>query len=108
MVIMDDQSIISEDEEVEMSSNLGEPSVREEDERDEIKEVHKLAQKETARVRIGKLLVFVSILAAAALVSSGTFIFLEKKEDNDYKNSVSIPICTASIPRRSDCISKIW
>jgi hypothetical protein len=95
MIAEDDQTDISEDEEEGMSSAFGEPSEKEEDERDEVKEVHKLAQKETARVRMGKLLVLVSILATAALVSTGTYIFLKKEEDDDYNNSVSIPICRA-------------
>jgi hypothetical protein len=98
MITEDDQTKIEEEEE-EMSSAFGEPSEKEEDERDEVKEVHKLAQKETARVRMGKLLVLVSILATAALVSTGTYIFLKKEEDDDYNDSVSFPICTALTPR---------
>jgi hypothetical protein len=98
MIAEDDQTNSFEDREEEMSSAFGEPSEREEDERDEVKEVHKLAQKETARVRMGKLLVLVSILAAAALVSTGTYIILKKEEDDDYNNSVSIQICTAPTP----------
>jgi hypothetical protein len=95
MVTEDDQTNFSEDDEEEMSSAFGEPSEKEEDERDEVKEVHKLAQKETARVRMGKLLVLVSILATAALVSTGTYIFLKKEEDADYNKSVSIPFISA-------------
>jgi hypothetical protein len=69
-----DHSYISEDEDTQsdMSSEFGESSGKEEDQRDEVKEMHKLAQKETARVHMRKLLVLVSILAAAALVSAGT------------------------------------
>jgi hypothetical protein len=107
MVTKDDHTNISEDEEV-MSSEFGGPSEIEEEERDEVKEVHKLAQRETARVRMGKLLVLVSILATAALVSTGTYIFLKKEEDDDYNNSVSIPICTSRMPRRPDCRLRIW
>jgi hypothetical protein len=98
MIAEDDQTNISEGREEEMSSAFGEPSEKEEDERDEVKEVHKIAQKETARVRMGKLLVLVSILASAALVSTGTYIILKKEEDDDYNNSVSIQICTAPTP----------
>jgi hypothetical protein len=74
----DDHSSTSENEEVEhgMSSEFDdrEPSENE-DQRDEVKEVHKLAQKETTRVRMGKLLVLVFIL--------GTYIFLKKEEDDN-------------------------
>jgi hypothetical protein len=91
MVTEHDETDFSADDEGEMSSAFDEPSEKEEDERDEVKEVHKLAQKETARVRMGKLLVLVSILATAALVSTGTYIFLKKEEDADYNKSVRIP-----------------
>jgi hypothetical protein len=94
MATEDDHTNTSENEEIEtgVSSEFGEPSEKDEDQIDEVKEVHKLAQKETTRVRMGKLLVLVSILAAAALVSTGTYIFLKKEEDDDYNDSVSIPI----------------
>jgi hypothetical protein len=105
MVTDDDQTNISEDDKGEMSSASGEPSEKEEDERDEVKEVHKLSQKETARVRMGKLLVLVSILATAALVSTGTYIFLKKEEDADYNNSVRIPFLAL---RRREYILRIW
>jgi hypothetical protein len=69
--------------------------------RDEVKEVQRLAHKETSHVRMGKLLVLVSILATAALVSTGTYIVLKDQEDDDYTDSVSIENCTASIRRMS-------
>jgi hypothetical protein len=95
MVTDDELSDIAEDEEIDngVSSEFGEKSDDEEDEpkeRDEVKEVKRLAHKETSHVRLGKLLVLVSILATAALVSTGTYIVLKDQEDDDFTHSVSI------------------
>ena len=51
--------------------------------------VKKIAAAETRYLTISKGIVIGSILLAAGLVSTGTYIFLEREEDDDYINSVS-------------------
>lgn len=84
-----DVSVISNgystDDGIGSSAGDGMPS----DARDEVQEVHKFARKETTRVRIGKLLVLLSILVTAGIVSAGTYILLKKEDDNAYEDSES-------------------
>jgi hypothetical protein len=49
---------------------------------------HSLARSETNRIRLWKVMVIVTIVAVAAVVSSGTFIFLGREEDDDYRHRV--------------------
>jgi hypothetical protein len=72
-----------------IGSSVGDGTGQLSDARDEVKEVHRLARKETTRVRIGKMLVLLSILVTAAIVSAGTYILLKKEEDDAYEDSVS-------------------
>jgi hypothetical protein len=87
----DDMSVISSGYSSDdgIGSSEGDSVGQLSDARDEIKEVHRRAQKETTRVRMGKLLVLLSILVTAAIVSTGTYILLKKEEDNAYEDSVS-------------------
>jgi hypothetical protein len=79
----------SSDDESDSSSSEEEGSNRT-DARDEVKEVHMLAQKETKHVLVWKLVVLVMLLATSFLVCAGTYIILTIAEDTDYKDSVSI------------------
>jgi hypothetical protein len=49
---------------------------------------HSLARSESNRIRLWKVMVIVTIVAVAAVVSSGTFIFLGREEDDDYQHRV--------------------
>jgi len=71
------------------SSSSG--SVVEDDasERDEVKEVQKLAKTETARVRVWRMVVLATVLITGAVVSTLTFKFLISEQDDDYKDAVS-------------------
>lgn len=88
----DDMSVISNGYSTDegIGSSVGDGTDQLSDSRDEVKEVHKRARKETTRVRMGKLLVLLSILVTAAIVSAGTYILLKKEEDNAYEDSVSV------------------
>lgn len=55
--------------------------------KDQVKEVQDMAQKETNNMRFWKFVVCVTILAIAAIVSSGTWIFLKSEEDENFKDS---------------------
>jgi hypothetical protein len=83
-----DISKFSDDESV--SSSTGEEGSNRIDARDEVKEVHMLAQKETKAVLVWKLVVLMMLLVTSAMVCTGTYIILNKAEDTDYEDSVSI------------------
>jgi hypothetical protein len=56
-------------------------------ERDQVKEVEEMARIETKNMRAWKLVVFLTILAVATLVSAGTHIFLKGDEDSSFEES---------------------
>jgi hypothetical protein len=56
-------------------------------EQDQVKEVEEMARIETKNMRAWKLLVFLTILATATLVSTGTYIFLKGDEDSSFEES---------------------
>jgi hypothetical protein len=72
------------------SSSSGDEDHQRSEARDEVKEVRKLAHKETQNVLVWKLMVFVMLVGTSAMVCAGTYIFLKKSEDDDYSDSVSI------------------
>jgi len=82
-------SVWSSDESNEYVSSVGDEGSQSDSIVDEVKQVHKLAQKETKDVRVWKLMMLLAILTTAALVSAGTYIFLRQAEDADYQDSVS-------------------
>jgi hypothetical protein len=57
--------------------------------RDEVKEVHKLASKETKGVWRSKFLVVLSIVLTATLVSTGCYFVLQNEEHGNFVDSVS-------------------
>jgi hypothetical protein len=59
------------------------PGVRQEE-----REIRALAQKETRRVVLFKVLVLLSILLAAGIVSAGTYVFLDSQDDSDFDDNV--------------------
>ena len=59
------------------------------DDRDEVKEVLKLAKKETARVRVWRMIVLVTLLITGAVLSTFTYKFLRNEQNEDYKDAVS-------------------
>jgi len=56
--------------------------------RDEVEEIRKQSQKETARVRFWRALVFVALLATAVAVTATTYTLLVKQEDENFRNVV--------------------
>lgn len=59
------------------------------DERDEVKEVRKLAEKETKRIRIWRILVSAVLLTTAIAVTVSTFAALEREEQDRFRRAVS-------------------
>jgi hypothetical protein len=55
--------------------------------KDQVKEVQDMAKKETNNMRFWKVVVCITILATATIVSSGTWIFLRREEDDSFKDS---------------------
>jgi hypothetical protein len=55
--------------------------------KDQIKEVEEMAKTQTSYLRIWKVVVCITILAMASLVSAGTWIFLKSEEDSNYEGS---------------------
>jgi hypothetical protein len=60
---------------------------------EEEREVRALAKNETRRVALFKLLVVVSILLAAGIVSAGTFVFLKDEDDSEFDDNVCRKSC---------------
>jgi len=58
-------------------------------ERDESAEIRKLAQRETTRVRIWKVILLAIIAATAAAVTAGTYRILKQEEEDDFETAVS-------------------
>jgi hypothetical protein len=56
-------------------------------EKDQVKEVEEMAKIETKNMRRWKLVVFLTILATATLVSTGTYMFLKDDEDSSFEES---------------------
>jgi hypothetical protein len=54
----------------------------------QIKEVQEMAKRETRIMLWWKLVVVVTILATAATVSTGAYIFLKDDQESNYKESV--------------------
>jgi hypothetical protein len=55
--------------------------------KDQVKEVQDMAKWETHIMRFWKVVVCITILAIATVVSSGTWIFLKGEEDDNFKDS---------------------
>ena len=51
--------------------------------------VEDIAPSETKYVTISKVVCLCCIIAAAGLVTTGTYVFLKQEEDHDYTRSVS-------------------
>jgi hypothetical protein len=55
--------------------------------KDQVKEVQDMAKRETNNMRFWKVVVCITILAIATVVSSGTWIFLKGEEEDNFKDS---------------------
>jgi hypothetical protein len=88
--------MISSDRDSDASVDGGESSIetghdvgKEEDDRDEVKEIQKLAKRETRNIKVWRSIVVLLLLAVGASVSTLTFIFLRDEETDDYVDAVS-------------------
>lgn len=63
---------------------------------EQVKEVEQMSKKETNNMRAWKLIVVLTIIVTASLVSAGTYIFLKQNEDSTYDESVSLAVRTHS------------
>jgi hypothetical protein len=54
---------------------------------DQVKEIEEMAKRETKTMHRWKLVVFLTILATATLVSTGTYILLRDDEDSSFEES---------------------
>jgi hypothetical protein len=83
--IVDDQSDDgrSDLDDAAMKAPPTKPGMREEE-----REIRALAQKETRRVVLFKVIVLLSILLAAGIVSVGTYVFLDSQDDADFDDNV--------------------
>lgn len=60
---------------------------------DAVKEIKKMAQRETKGARRWKIQVLLAMIVTGALMSVGTKYYLQKEEDDDYSESVSCFRC---------------
>jgi hypothetical protein len=63
---------------------------KEPEERDEVKEVRKIAEKETHRVRLWRFVVTCVLLATALAVTLTTYYSLEREEQDKFERAVSV------------------
>jgi hypothetical protein len=77
----------SDESEIASSADANQADEMDTTERDQVKEVEDMARIETKNMRAWKLVVFLTIVATATLVSTGTYIFLKDDEDSDFKES---------------------
>lgn len=102
---LDDESISSHDGSKSFSSSCetGTGHLSTEEERDEIREIRKLAQKETTRVRLWRFVVASVLLITALAVTLITYFSLEKEEAHKFKTAVSFhSLISASILSLAD------
>jgi hypothetical protein len=81
----DDNSISSCEDETSGSGSLFN-----QEERDELGEIRKLAAKETGRVRLWRFVVTCVLLATALAVTLTTFYSLEREEEDKFERAVSV------------------
>jgi hypothetical protein len=55
--------------------------------KDQVKEVEEMAKRETKNMRVWKIVVSLTVLVTAILVSAGTYIFLQGDEDSSFEVS---------------------
>ena len=60
-------------------------------------EVRDIASADTNKVHRWKTLTFFLLLATTAVVSAGTYCFLEREEDDNYRESVSVIMRRSSV-----------
>lgn len=58
-------------------------------ERDEVREVQKLASKDTSRINLWRYVVTLVLLATAAAVTLTTYLFLKEEENSNFVEAVS-------------------
>jgi uncharacterized membrane protein YcjF (UPF0283 family) len=61
-------------------------------ERDEVKEIQKLSQQDTKRIRIWRVLVTLGLLATGVAVVASSYTFLSREEHNNFEQAVSSSI----------------
>jgi hypothetical protein len=85
----DDASDSSSDEELSQSTSTGANHANEMDttQKDQVKEVEDMAKRETKNMRVWKVVVSLTVLVTAILVSTGTYIFLKGDEDSNFEDS---------------------
>jgi hypothetical protein len=87
----------SEDEE-SVDFSVGESKMsftQGEEQRDEVKEVEEMARRETLDVRVWRLLVLLAFVLTSVMVSTGTYVILQDKQEDDFVNSVSFKVSLA-------------
>lgn len=62
---------------------------RQESERDEVKEIQRLSQVETASIRFLRVLMAFGLLMTTAAVSGATYFFLWNQENSNFQGAVS-------------------
>lgn len=59
------------------------------EERDEVKEIREASKKDTARIRMGRIVMSLALLATSLAVTLTSFKFLKREEDDKFKTAVS-------------------
>jgi hypothetical protein len=82
----DSLSEYSSDESL-ISTAVNEENEMDTTQKEQVKEVQEMAKKETKNMRVWKVVVSITVLLTAILVSTGTYIFLEGDEDSNFEDS---------------------
>jgi hypothetical protein len=85
------------DDALSVASSATNLALEEEEEVDETRAVRILTRKETQGVNAWKVTVLLTILLSGVGVSFGTFYFLDKQEEDDFKSSVRTVLAVCCI-----------
>ncbi|CAB9496705.1 Receptor-type guanylate cyclase gcy [Seminavis robusta] len=77
----------SDDDCISFTTTDHEPSSAREEERDEVKEIQKLSQKDTRRVQLWRLAATCCLLVTALAITYTTYRFLKREETNNFETA---------------------
>ena len=69
-------------------NSLEDDDVNEEDERDEVKEIRKIASKDTKRIRLWRYVITVVLLLTAFAITFATYSLLKQQENENFETAV--------------------
>ena len=80
--------ILDKSESYFSENSLEDDDVNEEDERDEVKEIRKIASKDTKRMRLWRYVITVVLLLTAFAITFATYSLLKQQENENFETAV--------------------